>query len=324
MKKYFTRLIIFYSVLLMLGAIYSCSENSTEPKQEPTYQSGKNYYTTVVDGVTREYYVHVPTGYDDNSPTPLVLMLHGASQTGEQRYDNSGWREVGEDENILTVFPTALVYRYYTNSYDAIKTNTRWNSFPPLNYFVPGQNPKDDVKFLRQVITEMSQRFNVDSQRIYMAGFSSGARMTFRCAVEMSDLLAAVVQSGATYHVDTVFTPQRNLPISFELGNSDDTWWGNDVNMSLCLFDSALTYGQLWKTIINVHANSFSFETTYTLSGDTSSVVVATFKGIPDVRNRQFNFTFVKGLEHCYPNGINHPMNGARVHWAWMKQYSLP
>jgi hypothetical protein len=107
------------------------------------------------------------------------------------------------------------------------------------------------------------------------------------------------------------------------LGNSDDTWWGDD-DISLSLLDSALTHLQIFQSIINVHVNSFSFENTYTLSGDTTSVLVATFRGIPDVGNRQFNFSFVKGLGHAYPNGINHPMFGARLHWTWMKQYSLP
>lgn len=323
MEKCLHKQVVFCSFLLIFGLFLSCSDNSIEPEPEPEYQLGKNHYMIEIDGVSREYYVHVPACYDANTPTPVVLMLHGASGSGEEKYNNSGWKELGEDENILTVFPTALAY-CYTNAFGVTKTDTRWHSYPPVNHFCPGQNPKDDVKFLRQVIVEIKQHFNVDSKRIYMVGFSSGAQMTFRCAVEMSDLLAAVVQSGATHQIDTVFTPQRNLPIAFELGNSDETWFGHGVSWSLSLFDSALTNYGLFQRIINVHANSFDFETNYTLSGDTSSVLVATFKGIPNIGNRQFNFTFVKGLDHSYPNGFNHPLNGARVHWAWMKQYSLP
>lgn len=37
-----------------------------------------------------------------------------------------------------------------------------------------------------------------------------------------------------------------------------------------------------------------------------------------------FNFVFVKGLGHSYPNGINHWMKGAEMHWEWLKQFSLP
>ncbi len=83
--------------------------------------------------------------------------------------------------------------------------------------------------------------------------------MSFRCAVEMSDVLAAIVQSGGTHQVDTVYTPQRNLTISFFLGNKEP-WYGNGVSWSLSLFDSALTNYPPFQKIVNVHTNSFDFE----------------------------------------------------------------
>ncbi len=292
------------------------------PDSTYEYEIGKNHFTIESGDTTREYYVHVPAGYDANAPTPVVFMLHAATGTGEMTYNNSGWKGVGENENILTVFPTALIYCYEKSS-GGTKTDTRWNSLPGVVNFCQGQTLKDDVKFLRQVVAELHKRFNVDSQRIYMVGFSSGAQMSFRCAVEMSDVLAAVVQSGGTHQIDTVFTPQRNLPISFELGNSDETWFKSGYP-PLALFDTLLTNYPLFQRIIDVHANSFGFERTYTLTGDTNSVLTATFKAIPEAGNRQFNFSFISGLDHSYPNGVNHLMKGAVVDWEWLNQYSLP
>lgn len=323
MKKRFFQQAAYFFVLLAFGLFFSCSKKSTAPDLTPDYQPGENSYTTEVDGVTREYIIHVPAGYDANSPTPVVFMLHGSTGSGEEKYNDSGWKELAENENILTVFPTALVY-CYINTFGYTKTATRWWSYPPINHFCPGQNPKDDVKFLRRVVAEVKQRFNVDAKRIYMVGFSSGAQMTFRCAVEMSDLLAAVVQSGATHQVDTVFTPQRNLPIAFELGNLDETWLRGATEVPMSKFENLLANNPVFQRIINVHANSFAFESTYTMTGDTSTALTATFKGVPFVGNRVFTFTLIKGLHHAYPNTVNHPRNGASVHWAWLKQYSLP
>ncbi len=323
MDKKFPRLQAYAFLLLLIVGSGSCSKTSTETDSQPDYQPGKNSYTTEIDGVTREYIVHVQAGYDANSPMPVVFMLHGSTGSGEEKYNDSGWKELAEDENILTVFPTALVY-CYTNTFGFTKTATRWWSYPPINHFCPGQNPKDDVKFLRQVVDEVKQRFNVDAKRIYMVGFSSGAQMAFRCAVEMSDLLAAVVQSGATHQVDTVFTPQRNLPIAFELGNLDETWLGGAAEVPMSKFENMLANNAVFQRIINVHTNSFTFESTYTMTGDTSTALTATFKGMPFADNRVFTFTLIKGLDHAYPNTVNHPRNGASVHWAWLKQYSLP
>jgi len=38
-----------------------------------------------------------------------------------------------------------------------------------------------------------------------------------------------------------------------------------------------------------------------------------------------FRFVFVKGLAHTYATGLpGHPMEAAKLHWAWMKNFSLP
>ncbi len=323
MKKLLSQKVMFCSFLLIFVLFFRCSTKSTEPDSEPEYEPGKNYYTTNIDGDTREYYVHVPAGYEETNATPVVFMLHGGSGNGEGTYNNSGWKELGETENIITVFPTSWDY-CYTKSNGERRDDTRWNSMPGVFEFCAGETPRDDIKFLRQIIAELHQRFNVDAKRIYMAGFSSGAQMGFRCAVEMSDVLAAIVQSAGTHQIDTVFTPLRNIPITFELGNEDETWFDNEIYPPLALFDSALTNYYLFQRIINVHTKTFDFESTYTLTGDTSSALTATFKGIPDVGNREFNFTLIKELDHSYPNSVNHPVYGASQNWQWMKQYSIP
>ena len=148
--------------------------------------------------------------------------------------------------------------------------------------------------------------------------------MGFRCAVEMSDVFAAVVQSGGTHQIDTVFTPRRNIPIAFELGNTDDTWFGYGFDMPMTSFDNALKNNPVFKRIINVHVNSFDFEPTYSMTGDTRTALTATFKGIPYAGNREFMFTLIKGVDHFYPNTVNHPRHGAKEHWKWLKQYILP
>ena len=37
-----------------------------------------------------------------------------------------------------------------------------------------------------------------------------------------------------------------------------------------------------------------------------------------------YRFVFVKGLAHAYPNGDNHWMEAAQLHWEWLEQYELP
>lgn len=58
MKKQLLLQSMVHTCLPILVLLSSCSSNSTE--REPDYQLGKNNSTTEVDGVTREYIVHVP------------------------------------------------------------------------------------------------------------------------------------------------------------------------------------------------------------------------------------------------------------------------
>jgi poly(3-hydroxybutyrate) depolymerase len=50
----------------------------------------------------------------------------------------------------------------------------------------------DDAGFLRQLIVNLTAQYNVNPNQVYVAGFSSGAQMTHRVGVEISDLVAAI------------------------------------------------------------------------------------------------------------------------------------
>lgn len=86
--------------------ILSCKKNTTEP-QTSNYVKGKNSFVINLNGDDREYFEDVPVNYSGLSSTPVVFMLYGTSGNGEEFYNNSGWKEVGETENIFTVFPSS-------------------------------------------------------------------------------------------------------------------------------------------------------------------------------------------------------------------------
>lgn len=321
MKKSIFRRYIFLLFIFSFVFLFSCSKKGTEPEKD--YEIGKNYFTLEIDGDVREYYVHVSSIYDPNNPTPVVFMLHGTSGFGEKFYNISGWKEVGEVENILTVYPSS--WEYCIIDEGKVKTTTKWNVYPGSFEYCAGEIPRDDIKFLNQIIIALKQRFNVDSKRIYLAGFSNGGQMAGRVAIEMSDKFAAIVEASGTLPIDTTFTPIRKVPVIFQLGNSDDLWLGSkSFSIPMAMFDSLLTNLPVFQGIVKTHTSSFGLDSTYTLSGDTSSVLIATFRATPPDPAQEFRFVLIKDLEHNYPNGINHPIKGAEIHWNWMKQFTLP
>ncbi|MBK7697090.1 MAG: hypothetical protein IPI30_23145 [Saprospiraceae bacterium] len=62
----------------------------------------------VVDGRMRESIIVQPSTPPPAGGYPVVFMLHGTSGDGLKFYNISGWKELGEDENFITVFPSSL------------------------------------------------------------------------------------------------------------------------------------------------------------------------------------------------------------------------
>ncbi len=304
---------------MLVAFFLACKKD--QPAQQD-YVIGKNRFTTLVNGDEREYYVHVPSTYDGSVAVPVVFMLHGSSGDGLRFYKISGWKEVGEQENIITVYPSS--WHYCVIDEGQVKNTTKWNVYPGSFEYCPNQTPRDDIKFLRQIIDELNERFSIDNNRIYLVGFSNGGAMAFRCAVEMSDVFAAIVESAGTLGRDTTLTPAEYIPLTFQIGNRDSRWYGEGITIPMSLFDTLLQFHPQFHGVAKIHSHVFNFETEYTLSGDTTSVMVANYKDSSGQPGREFNFLFIPELGHQYPNGSNHPLYGAQLNWEWLKQFEKP
>jgi poly(3-hydroxybutyrate) depolymerase len=319
--SYFT----FITLTVFVIAICKSEDRISDPTLMD-YVVGKNRFTTQVDGDTREYYVHVPAKYNPSTATPVVFMLHGTGGDGEKFYNISGWKEIGETENILTVFPSS--WRYCIIDEGVQKTTTKWNSQPAEWQPCAGERLRDDVKFLSTIISELKARFNVDSKRIYLVGFSNGGQMAAKCTIAMSNKFAAIVESAGSFYGDTTWVPLRKMPITFQVGNEDYGPGNTGPPIPLSILDTLLSTPNLqfslYYRIANVHVKSFELNPNFTISGDTNTVVVATYKPLVPDPNNVFNFVLIKGLGHVYPNGTNHWLKAAKVNWAWMKNYTLP
>lgn len=202
----------------------------------------------------------------------------------------------------------------------------------PGGDFCPNAVLKDDLKFMRAMFADLGAKFKVDAKRIYTVGFSSGGQFSATCAVKLSDLIAAAVScgGGGALPRDSVYKPVRLLPTMLFFGNMDEKMvkgLGLPVGGSVPMGFTQLykDYPYLYAVQPKPYINTFQLkESSYTTNGDPNSAVVADYQGLSGRPDHVFKMVEVKGLEHEYPNGINHPMKAAVFHWAWFKQFSLP
>lgn len=127
----------------------------------------------------RPYWVFHPKPRSSD-PMPLVVGLHGGGSEGSTFGAAIGIRQATADYPAIVVLP------------DAITSVQAWNS----GFLAVDERP-NDVKFIRKLVNQAISDFNVNEERIYAMGFSSGAHLCYRLAAEASEVFAAIaVQAG--------------------------------------------------------------------------------------------------------------------------------
>jgi len=290
-----------------------------------SFVKGKNKYTTLVDGDLREYFVHVPTGYTDTAAVPVVFMLHGKNQSGETFYNSIGWNEVSEENTFIAVYPSSWHYCIMDNG-QQYSSSRRWNVVPDADWtFCAGEVPRDDIKFLKKILSDLKSKFKIDTTRIYLNGFSNGGQMAAKCAIEMSDVFAAIAENSGSFFKDIVYTPKRKLPLLYEVGNIDYGSGNSGPPTSLSLLDPLLRtpalLGGTHYGIAHRHINDFGLDSNFTIQGDTNTLMIASYSSLTGDTLNVFKYIYVNGLGHKYPNGDNHWMDAPHFHWAWLRNY---
>jgi polyhydroxybutyrate depolymerase len=164
---------------------------------------------------TRDYLLHVP-----RQPAfslmglrrryPLLIVLHGSGARGETIRNQSGMDSVAESRHFLAAYPDG--------SGEMFGLATDWNAGQCCGG--PHFDHVDDIAFLRAIIADVSARLPVDRRRIYIAGFSDGARMAYRAACDMSTEITAVAAVAGSL-VDNRCHPSRPVPLIAFHGTAD-------------------------------------------------------------------------------------------------------
>jgi len=159
------------------------------------------------EGLLRAYVLYVPSTlvHSPGYQAPLLLVLHGLTQTPTAAERDTEFDAVAERNRVVVAYPAA-----YRDSWNA---GTCCGKAAAENL--------DDVAFLDNVIARIEAARAINTRRVYLAGFSNGGMMAYRYACERAGSVAAVAVASASL-VTRTCRPARPISVAHFHGSADE------------------------------------------------------------------------------------------------------
>jgi poly(hydroxyalkanoate) depolymerase family esterase len=138
---------------------------------------------------TRTYKVYVPACYSDalGEAVPLVVMLHGCTQSPDDFAAGTRMNALAEQDGFLVVYPAQAI---------GANGSKCWNWFRSEDQ----SRDRGEPSLIAGITREIVSNYRVDERRIFVAGLSAGAAMAVILGATYPELYAAVgAHSGLPY-----------------------------------------------------------------------------------------------------------------------------
>lgn len=180
---------------------------------------GINCYgqANIIDSIVHQTYqrkftIHTPTGFTNSTPIPVVFMLHGGGGTMTNAQGFTNLNSVSNTNGFLAVYP---------QGYGVIPSGGfSWADGRGTSADIAGV---DDLGFINKLLDTLIANYSIDTNKIYICGFSNGGFMTQRFACQQNQRFAAMASLGSIMDT-TLFAscnPSRPIPMLFMLGTAD-------------------------------------------------------------------------------------------------------
>jgi len=160
---------------------------------------------------TRPYKLYIP-GSHAGKALPMIVMLHGCTQTPDDFAAGTRMNELAEERACFVLYPAQT---------RAANRSRCWN------WFKRGDQRRDqgEPAIIAGMTREVQKRHGIDARKVYVAGLSAGGAMAAVVGEAYPDLYAAIgihsgLAVGSAHDVPSAFAAMRGMRSPLPSGSS--------------------------------------------------------------------------------------------------------